>query len=125
MKKHLLTLILCLIGCFTAFAQNSNKPVTWKYTVTQTSATEATLKFTATIAKDWHLFAIKHGDGFEIPTTIEFAPSPKYELKGKPQEPARSGTIPERERFGTASQRRPPERRCSSRTFRYGYLVTT
>ena len=87
MKKHLLALILCLVGFFTAFAQNSDKPVTWKYTVTQTSATEATLKFTATIAKDWHLFAIKHGDGFEIPTTIEFDPSPSYKLKGKTQEP--------------------------------------
>lgn len=95
MKKHLLTLILCLIGCFTAFAQNSDKPVTWKYTVTQTSATEATLKFTATIAKDWHLFAIKHGDGFEIPTTIEFDPSPKYKLKGKTQEPTPKSGIDE------------------------------
>lgn len=87
MKKHLLTLILCLIGCFTVFAQNNDKPVTWKYTVTQTSATEATLNFTATIAKDWHLFAIQHGDGFEIPTTIEFKPSSQYKLKGKTKEP--------------------------------------
>lgn len=95
MKKHLLALILCLVGLFTAFAQNSDKPVTWKYTVTQTSATEATLKFTATIAKDWHLFAIKHGDGFEIPTTIEFDPSPSYKLKGKTQEPTPKSGIDE------------------------------
>ena len=88
MKKQFLAFILCLVGFFTAFGQNNDKPVTWKYMVTQASSTEATLKLTATIAEGWHMFAIKSGDGFELPTSIEFDPSPNYKLKGKTQEPA-------------------------------------
>lgn len=95
MKKQLLALIICLVGFFTVFGQNNDRPVTWKYTATRTSATEATLKFTATIDKDWHLFAIKHGDGFEIPTSFEFNPSSEYKLKGKTLEPTPQSGVDE------------------------------
>ena len=95
MKKQLLALIFCLLGFFTAFGQNNDKPVTWNYTVKRTSATEATLEFTAKIDTAWHLFAIQHGDGFEIPTTFEFNPSSEYKLKGKTLEPTPKSGVDE------------------------------
>ncbi len=85
--KRILVALCLFLACTIAFSQNNPNPVKWKYTVKQTSATEATLQFTATIDKDWHLFAIKHGDGFEIPTTIEFDKNKAYKLKGKTLEP--------------------------------------
>ena len=87
MKRALLLILLCVTTCVSAFSQTPEKPVKWRYTVKQTSATEATLQFTATIQKDWHIFAIKHGDGFEIPTSFNFTASKDYKLVGKPTEP--------------------------------------
>ena len=58
-------------------------PVKWQSTIENLTATEADLKFTATIESGWSMYAIDIGEGGPIPTSFTFEDNPAFERTGK------------------------------------------
>ena len=84
MKNFIASIILAL-SAFVGFSQVYD-PVDWKYSLEQ-NGNEATLIFTATIEKGWHVYSqvLESEDG-PIATEVTFTPNPNYELLGKTTE---------------------------------------
>ena len=61
-------------------------PVSWKWELKQQNSSDAELIFTATIGKDWHIYATEINGVGPIPTTFEFTETKAFELLGKIQE---------------------------------------
>jgi thiol:disulfide interchange protein DsbD len=82
-KRILVAITAILIGV-TAQAQIL-KPVKWAFSVKQTKADEATLVFTATIDKTFHVYSqfVENGPS---PTVFDFKKTKEYDLIGKVQE---------------------------------------
>ena len=59
------------------------KPVKWSFSTEKTSDKEATLVFTASIDKSWHLYSQFIAEGGPIPTTFKISPSKEFTLLGK------------------------------------------
>ena len=62
-------------------------PVKWKYSVKETSATEAELVFTATLDAGWHLYSQYTDPNGPLAIEFTFAESGDYARIGKVQEP--------------------------------------
>lgn len=62
-------------------------PVKWKYSVKETSATEAVLVFTATLDAGWHLYSQYTDPNGPLAIEFTFAESGDYARIGKVQEP--------------------------------------
>ncbi len=91
-KQHLQLLslwIFTLVLSFTGGAQILT-PVKWKFSVNQTSDTEAEVIAKASIDAGWHVYAFKVSDQeiaiAPIPTTFKVEPGKEYSLIGKPTE---------------------------------------
>ena len=79
-------LLLCLLATFVMQAQQLD-PVKWKYTVKETSATEAELVFTAKLDAGWHLYSQYTDPNGPLAIEFTFAESGDYARMGKVQEP--------------------------------------
>ena len=90
MKKFFGLLSLLIFTGLLAQAQMVT-PVTWEGSVKLLSAEEAEIQITATMQKDWVLYAVDDGNrvrnDFSIPLQIKFSPSENYQLMGKMQLP--------------------------------------
>ena len=88
MKKFLLLGLFGLMALLgsTAAAQQLD-PVKWTYSVSETSATEAELVFTAKLDAGWHLYSQYTSDQGPLPISFEFNDSPDYQRIGKVSEP--------------------------------------
>ncbi|MDR2980196.1 MAG: thioredoxin family protein [Bacteroidales bacterium] len=84
-KKTFLFLLFTIIYSF-SHAQML-EPVQWKFNAKKINDSIAELQMTAEIEKDWHLYAISHSNGIEIPISFEYAPDKNYELVGATTEP--------------------------------------
>lgn len=77
MIKHL-CYWLCLLGtAWNAHAQ-SRTPAKWVCSVSQVSASEADLIFTATLEEGWHIYSQHIGNDGPMPTSFAFAASAQY-----------------------------------------------
>ena len=85
MKKHLL-LLLGLIISFGSTAQQLD-PIKWKYTVKETSPSEAELIFTAKLDEGWHLYSQYTDPNGPLAIEFTFADSKDYARVGRVQEP--------------------------------------
>lgn len=74
-----------------SYSQQQDRPVKWTATVEQTKPDSATLVFTATIDKDWHIYSQFTPDGGPIATTFTYsktvASTMPYIFVGKTTEP--------------------------------------
>lgn len=84
--KKIAFLLLCALAVVGVQAQQLD-PVKWKYTVKETSATEAELVFTATLDAGWHLYSQYTDPNGPLAIEFTFADSKDYERMGKVQEP--------------------------------------
>jgi thiol:disulfide interchange protein len=94
-----LTLIFSMACIFVAFSMTITtgsaqilKPVKWTFGTENISDKEATLVFTASIDKKWHLYSQFIAEGGPIPTSFKIKPSKDFELIGKTTE---SGKVEE------------------------------
>ena len=85
MKRIIISLLLILFA--TSLLAQQLDPAKWKYTVKETSPTEAELIFTATIEEGWHLYSQYTDPAGPLPLVFEFDKSTDYELVGKVREP--------------------------------------
>jgi len=79
MKKLIYSIVLLFLS-FSLSAQIID-PVKWQTTVENLTATDADLKFTATIEQGWSIYAIDIPEG-PIPTSFTFEPNPAFEFIG-------------------------------------------
>ena len=80
-------LLVILLGINTLTQAQIERPVTWTFAAQPGAAPgEATLTATAGIAGNWHIYSQFIEEGGPEPTSFRFAPSPDYELVGKPTE---------------------------------------
>ena len=88
MKKIFAIGLIGLIGLMgmTAAAQQLD-PVKWKYSVKETSATEAELVFTAKLDAGWHLYSQYTSPDGPLAIEFTFEESDDYSRIGKVQEP--------------------------------------
>ena len=84
--KKLSFLVLTLATMFMASAQQLD-PVKWKYSVKETSATEAELVFTAQLDAGWHLYSQYTSPEGPLAIEFTFEESKDYERVGKVLEP--------------------------------------
>lgn len=84
--KKIAFLLLCALAVVGVQAQQLD-PVKWKYSVKETSATEAELVFTATLDAGWHLYSQYTDPNGPLAIEFTFADSKDYERMGKVQEP--------------------------------------
>src|SRR5438477_4716510 len=83
MLRFISSLILIVIFCFAASAQN---PVSWKLKSDahgQDAAKTFTATLTAAIEAPWHLYAIEQPKGGPIPTAISVPEGSPFQIKGK------------------------------------------
>ncbi|MFD2036670.1 protein-disulfide reductase DsbD family protein [Belliella marina] len=97
MKYTILALILLFLGG-NAFAQ-FHEPVTWSFESQSNTAGEITLRYTASIEANWHLYGSNINEGGPIPTTFELADNPAITSKGKINEESKA-TVSYEEMFG-------------------------
>jgi thiol:disulfide interchange protein len=81
MRKLIFSLSLILSASF-ASAQVYD-PVTWDFGYEKTGDKQYELIFTASVEKNWHIYAMDLPDGGPIPTTFSFDTVPAYILSGK------------------------------------------
>ena len=88
MKKFFFLGLIGLIGLMgnVLIAQQLD-PVKWKYSVKETSATEAELVFTAQLDKGWHLYSQYTSPDGPLAIEFTFEESKDYERVGKVMEP--------------------------------------
>ena len=86
-RKLWLSSVMLLVAVFSLRAQVS-EPVRWKCTVLKGEGNEATLQWTATVEKGWHLYSQYNTLGITQQTVFEYQPSAAYQLVGKTSEPA-------------------------------------
>ena len=84
--KKLSFLVLTLATMFMASAQQLD-PVKWKYSVKETSATEAELVFTAQLDAGWHLYSQYTSPDGPLAIEFTFEESGDYQRVGKVEEP--------------------------------------
>ena len=84
--KKISLLVLMLATMVVAGAQQLD-PVKWKYTVKETSATEAELVFTAQLDAGWHLYSQYTSPDGPLAIVFTFEESKDYERVGKVMEP--------------------------------------
>ena len=87
--KRLLTTLSLAIFLIINLSVNAQplEPVKWNFNTVKVNDSVAELQLTATIEKNWHLYAMIHDNGIENPIEFSFAPSKKYSLMGKMWEP--------------------------------------
>ncbi len=79
-------LILSVLFVISSSAQIMN-PIKWDFTIKKTGDCEANILLHARLDDTWHVYGQKsYGDDGPIPTSIQFAKSPNFELVGKPSE---------------------------------------
>ncbi|MDR1758010.1 MAG: thioredoxin family protein [Bacteroidales bacterium] len=61
-------------------------PVKWQFKVETLNDSVADLQMVATIEKNWHLYAMTHNNGIELPIVFTFEGSENYKLLGKTRE---------------------------------------
>lgn len=84
MKKFISSIVLAFVAAI-GFSQIYD-PVDWSFSVEQ-NGKEATLIFTATIEKGWHVYSqTLESDEGPVATEVAFTPNPNYELVGKTTE---------------------------------------
>jgi thiol:disulfide interchange protein DsbD len=88
MKKFFFLGLIVLMGLMgnVLIAQQLD-PVKWKYSVKETSATEAELVFTAQLDKGWHLYSQYTSPDGPLAIEFTFEESKDYERVGKVMEP--------------------------------------
>ena len=89
-KRLSLLAVICVVFHLSLFSPATAQqldPVKWKYTVKETSATEAELVFTAQLDAGWHLYSQYTDPNGPLAIVFEFAPGNDYQLIGKVQEP--------------------------------------
>ena len=79
-------MLLLMLATLMVQAQQLD-PVKWKYSVKETSATEAELVFTATLDAGWHLYSQYTDPNGPLAIEFTFAESGDYARIGKVQEP--------------------------------------
>ena len=79
--------MLPIIFSLQSLFMNGEQPTKWIFQARTTSATEATVYFTVSIGRGWHLYAQSLPEGGPIKTTFTFLPSESIELIGKVLEP--------------------------------------
>lgn len=87
MKRTVFLLSLFISFFFLSLNAQPVDPVKWKFNVVKVSDEEAELHLTATIEKNWHLYAMSHNNGIEYPIEFTFTPNENYALIGKVREP--------------------------------------
>lgn len=88
MTKYFLSLFTVLFLAVTTTTKAQIKtPVKWAFESTKTNGNKATLKFTATIDKPWHIYSSKQADGGPIKTTVTINKNANVKLIGKIEEP--------------------------------------
>ena len=85
--KKMLAASLLALWFAPLWAQVSN-PVQWKCKVIQGEGDEATIQWTATVEKGWHLYSQYNTLGITQQTVFTYEPSTAYQLVGKTSEPA-------------------------------------
>lgn len=84
--KYFLTYLFVFFA-FTGFAQTDDNPVVWETSVKKISETEYDLIFTASLAKDWHLYSQYNPEDASLPFEITISEeNPSYNLIGKAKE---------------------------------------
>lgn len=84
MKKHLFAV---LFGAITlSAAGQQQEPVSWSAEFRPINDKEGEILVKGTIQKGWHTYSQRETDAGPIPTSVTFAPSANYELKGKTEE---------------------------------------
>lgn len=85
MKNNFFTILLLLLATFSH--SQLQKPVKWKSSVEQKSATEFLLKMEATIEPEWHIFSQFTPDGGSLPSVFVYNNQKgNYTLIGKTKE---------------------------------------
>ncbi len=88
MTKYFMPLFtLLLLALATSTNAQIKTPVKWTFESTKTNGNKATLKFTATIDKPWHIYSTQQGDGGPIKTSITITKNTGIKLIGKITEP--------------------------------------
>ena len=89
MKKILFigVIVSLFVSQFSLASAQQLDPVKWKYSVKETSATEAELVFTAQLDKGWHLYSQYTSPDGPLAIVFAFDESGDYSRIGKVQEP--------------------------------------
>ncbi|MDL2326257.1 thioredoxin family protein [Bacteroidales bacterium OttesenSCG-928-A14] len=87
MKNKITALFILLLTICTFSYGQMLEPVKWKFEAKKLNDSIAELQMTANIEKDWHLYALSHDNGFELPLVITYTPDKNYELVGQTVEP--------------------------------------
>lgn len=86
MKTLKIISAICLFGSLTTSLQAQDKelnPVTWEFEVIEEATGRVTLNMTATMEKEWHLYAtVLPSDEGPIATLVEVKSSDAYKLIG-------------------------------------------
>lgn len=90
MKKLLLSGLIVLTGIF-AFSQ-SNKEVTWVYSIKKIADKTFEVHLSATIGGDYHMYSQNGGDG-PVSTSFTFSKNPLLILNGKTKEVGKMKTV--------------------------------
>ena len=78
--------ILLLLLCAATMQAQVYEPVDWKFSVEETSDTEADLVFSATIEEGWHVYATElPSDMGPIPTSVTLDESTDFEIISSPK----------------------------------------
>ncbi len=85
--KAILTALIAVFSLQYSVYGQIYDPVDWEMSVSETSDTEATLTFKATLEEGWHIYALDlPSDEGPLPTEFTFETSDKYELLGDPDQ---------------------------------------
>ncbi len=87
MRKLFILGLIGLMGIMGVASAQQLDPVKWKYTVKETSATEAELIFTAQLDKGWHLYSQYTSPDGPLAIVFTFEESGDYKRVGKVMEP--------------------------------------
>ena len=87
MKKFFILGLIGLMGIMGVASAQQLDPVKWKYSVKETSPTEAELLFTAQLDAGWHLYSQYTSPDGPLAIEFTFEESNDYECVGKVMEP--------------------------------------
>ncbi|MDR2841177.1 MAG: thioredoxin family protein, partial [Paludibacter sp.] len=72
MKNKLFVIIITLFALFTGVYANESDPVTWNFSIKNTSDNSAEITLKATVERGWHIYSTKLPAGGPIPTKFVF-----------------------------------------------------